>query len=100
MGQDAAALRGLGSRGRRGRGARRRAHRGERRRGAELLIVSDDNEALDTADLALPFAPGLPEWLTPLVAVVPGQRFAMQLTIEKGLDPDKPEGLIKVTETL
>ena len=35
-----------------------------------------------------------------LAAVVPGQRFAMQLTIEKGLDPDKPEGLMKVTETL
>ncbi len=70
------------------------------RRRAELLVVSDDTEALDAADLALPFAPGLPEWLTPLVAVVPGQRFALQLTLEKNLDPDKPEGLLKVTETL
>jgi glucosamine--fructose-6-phosphate aminotransferase (isomerizing) len=71
-----------------------------RRRRAELLVISDDTQALDAADLALPFAPGLPEWLTPLVAVVPGQRFAMQLTLEKGFDPDKPEGLLKVTETL
>ncbi len=70
------------------------------RRRAELLVISDDDRALDAADLALPFAPGLPEWLTPLVAVLPGQRFAMQLTIEKGLNPDKPEGLMKVTETL
>lgn len=69
-------------------------------RRAELLVVSDDQQALDAADLALPFAPGLPEWLTPLVAVLPGQRFAMQLTMEKHLDPDKPEGLLKVTETL
>ncbi len=70
------------------------------RRRAELLVISDDDRALDAADLALPFAPGLPEWLTPLAAVLPGQRIAMQLTIEKGLNPDKPEGLMKVTETL
>lgn len=69
-------------------------------RRAELLVISDNTEALDAADLALPFAPGLPEWLTPLVAVLPGQRFALQLTIEKNLDPDRPEGLLKVTETL
>jgi glutamine---fructose-6-phosphate transaminase (isomerizing) len=71
-----------------------------RRRNAELLVISDDPQALQAANLALPFTQGLPEWLTPLVAVLPGQRFAMQLTLEKGLDPDKPEGLNKVTETL
>lgn len=71
-----------------------------KQRQAELLIVSDDPLALQSANLALPFAPGLPEWLTPLVAVLPGQRFAMQLTLEKGLNPDQPEGLHKVTETL
>ncbi len=69
-------------------------------RQAELLIVSDDPQALELATLALPFAPGLPEWLTPLAAVLPGQRFAMQLTLEKGLNPDQPEGLHKVTSTL
>jgi glucosamine--fructose-6-phosphate aminotransferase (isomerizing) len=78
-----------------------RALTGElKKRQAELLIVSDDPQALGAAKLALPFAPGLPEWLTPLVAVLPGQRFAMQLTLEKGYDPDQPEGLHKVTETL
>lgn len=71
-----------------------------RRRHTELLVISEDARALNLAQLALPFAPGLPEWLTPLVAVLPGQRFAMQLTIEKGLDVDQPEGLHKVTETL
>ena len=71
-----------------------------RRRKAELLVISDDPKALEAAELALPFSSGLPEWLTPLVAVVPGQRFAMQLTIEKGKNPDQPEGITKVTETL
>lgn len=68
-------------------------------RHAELLIISDDERALDMANLALPFQAGLPEWLTPLVAVLPGQRFAFQLTLEKGMNPDQPEGLQKVTET-
>jgi glutamine---fructose-6-phosphate transaminase (isomerizing) len=71
-----------------------------KQRQAELLIVSDDPEALKEAALPLPFAAGMPEWLTPLVAVLPGQRFAMQLTLEKGLNPDQPEGLHKITETL
>jgi len=68
--------------------------------GAETLIVSDDEALLQGANLPLPMPSGLPEWLTPLAAVVPGQLFAMQLTIEKGLDPDNPKGLHKVTETL
>ena len=55
---------------------------------------------LDAAELALPFSAGLPEWLTPLVAITPGQMFALQLTLEKGMNPDQPEGLTKVTETL
>lgn len=66
---------------------------------AELLIISDEQELLQQANLPLPIPEGLPEWLTPLVAVLPGQLFAMQLTIEKGLSPDSPEGLTKVTET-
>lgn len=66
---------------------------------AETLIISDDSEVLDTAHLPLPITSGLPEWLTPLVAILPGQLFALNLTIQKGLNPDDPEGLTKVTET-
>ena len=69
-------------------------------RGAELLIISDDPAALEQAHFPLPIARGLPEWLTPLITVLPGQRFAMQLAIEKHLNVDQPEGLTKVTETL
>ena len=70
-----------------------------KRLGAELLIISDDPQHLSIANLALPIPPGLPEWLTPLVAIIPGQLFAMRLTMEKGFNPDQPEGLTKVTET-
>lgn len=71
-----------------------------KQRHAELLIISDEQSILADAHLPLPIPEGLPEWLTPLVAVVPGQLFAYQLTLEKGMNPDQPEGLTKVTETL
>lgn len=67
--------------------------------GAELLIISDDPDLLHAAHLAMPLPSGLPEWLTPIIAVIPGQLFAMGLAEAKGLDPDSPIGLKKVTET-
>jgi glucosamine--fructose-6-phosphate aminotransferase (isomerizing) len=35
--------------------------------------------------------------LSPLLSVVPGQLFAASLAEAKGLDPDRPERLTKVT---
>ena len=67
---------------------------------SELLLISDDAGVLAQAHLAMPLPAGLPEWLTPLVAVLPGQLFSLALTQAKGLDPDRPQGLKKVTETL
>jgi glucosamine--fructose-6-phosphate aminotransferase (isomerizing) len=67
--------------------------------GAELLIISDDLNLLSIADLPLPIPSGLPEWITPLIAIIPGQLFAARLAAEKGFNPDQPEGLHKVTET-
>jgi glucosamine--fructose-6-phosphate aminotransferase (isomerizing) len=43
--------------------------------------------------------PRLPEILSPIVAIVPGQLLALALALAKGLDPDRPRGLKKVTET-
>jgi glucosamine--fructose-6-phosphate aminotransferase (isomerizing) len=68
--------------------------------GAEQLIITEDARMLEEADLALPLPAEVPEWLTPLVAVLPGQLFAMTLAQVRGLDPDQPVGLSKVTETL
>ena len=71
-----------------------------RARGAELLIASDEPAAQSLATTQLPMAGGLPEWLTPVAAIVPGQTLALHLTLAKGLDPDRPRGLQKVTRTL
>jgi len=67
---------------------------------AELLIISDDYDLLDQAHIACGLPEGIPEWLTPLVTVLPGQYFALALAQAKGFDPDHPEGLKKVTETV
>lgn len=67
---------------------------------SELLVISDQPALLEQAHLALPLPSGCPEDLSPLVAVIPGQLFSHALAEAKGLDPDHPEGLTKVTETL
>lgn len=65
----------------------------------ELITISNEQDLLDHANLGFPLPPGLPEWLTPMLAVVPGQLFSLALARDRGLDPDQPEGLTKVTET-
>ena len=71
-----------------------------RARGAELLVISDDASALALAQTPLPLAATVPEWLSPLTAILPGQMLALHLALAKGLDPDSPRGLNKVTKTL
>jgi glucosamine--fructose-6-phosphate aminotransferase (isomerizing) len=57
------------------------------------------SELLQKAYTPLPLVTGVPEWLSPLVAVVPGQVTAMRLAQLRGLDIDNPAGLRKVTLT-
>ncbi|MFZ3070652.1 MAG: SIS domain-containing protein [Anaerolineaceae bacterium] len=68
--------------------------------GAELVVISDSPKARALADLALPIPEGIPEWLSPVVDVLPGQILGWQMAVSRGLNPDKPKGLSKVTETL
>ena len=69
-------------------------------RGAELLIISDDAHAQALATTLLPMTGSLPEWLSPLAAIMPGQLLALHVTQAKGFDTDQPRGLHKVTRTL
>ena len=75
------------------------AIKGVARRGAKLIVISDDEALLAPADVALPLVPGVPEWLSPLVAVAPGQLAALRLARLRGIDLDRPLGLEKVTLT-
>jgi glucosamine--fructose-6-phosphate aminotransferase (isomerizing) len=67
--------------------------------GAELIAISDKPDIIDHSNLGFRIPEGIPEWLSPIACVLPGQLFARQLAFEKGLNIDKPIGLSKVTET-
>jgi glucosamine--fructose-6-phosphate aminotransferase (isomerizing) len=62
-------------------------------RGARMLVIGESGDAV------LRLAPGVPEWLSPLVAVIPGQLVALRLAQLRGGDIDHPHGLQKVTLT-
>ncbi len=70
-----------------------------REREAELVMISALDDALALAQTPLLLPVGVPEWLSPVVAVVPGQLFTLGLALAKGIDPDQPRGLRKVTLT-
>jgi glucosamine--fructose-6-phosphate aminotransferase (isomerizing) len=66
--------------------------------GARLLVVSDASAARDIDEgLALPA--GIPPWLAPIVEIVPAQLYAYHLTVARGLNPDHPRSISKITET-
>ncbi len=66
---------------------------------AELVVISDDKRALSLAQSPIQLPDGMPEWLTPIVSIIPAQLFTYHLTRAKGLDPEKPRTIGKVTET-
>jgi glucosamine--fructose-6-phosphate aminotransferase (isomerizing) len=66
---------------------------------AAIAVVSDQPEALALARWPFALAPGTPEWLGPIVSIVVGQLHALHLTHARGLDPEQPRNLSKVTRT-
>jgi glucosamine--fructose-6-phosphate aminotransferase (isomerizing) len=63
-----------------------------RARRARVVVLSDDGDA------TLPLV-RVPEWVSPLTAVIPGQLLARRLAQLGGADIDRPGGLSKVTLT-
>ncbi|HEX9334153.1 MAG TPA: SIS domain-containing protein [Anaerolineales bacterium] len=70
-----------------------------KQRNAELVLISDDADALTLAQSPIQLPPQMPEWITPIVSIIAAQLFACHLTEVKGYDTDKPRNLTKVTET-
>jgi glucosamine--fructose-6-phosphate aminotransferase (isomerizing) len=66
---------------------------------AELMVLSDHPAALATATWPVRLPDGTPEWLGPIVSIVAGQLHALHLTRARGLDPERPRNLRKVTRT-
>jgi glutamine---fructose-6-phosphate transaminase (isomerizing) len=70
-----------------------------RDRGAELVVISDETTMLDKASAKFPVPASLPEELSPILCAIPIQLLAENLARLKGLNPDSPRGLSKVTDT-
>lgn len=66
---------------------------------AELVVISNDKKALSLAQVPLAIPADVPEWLSPLINILPAQLFAYYLTIAKGYNTEQPRSIRKVTET-
>jgi glucosamine--fructose-6-phosphate aminotransferase (isomerizing) len=66
--------------------------------GARAYGVGGGNALSEATSCALP-GPDLPEWVSPLGLIVPGQLLTEALARGLGIDPDVPRGLDKVTQT-
>lgn len=69
-------------------------------RGVGAVVLSDERDVLALGRWPLPIPAGVPEWLRPVVSIVPAQLFAYHATVARGLDPEAPRSLTKVTRTL
>jgi len=65
----------------------------------DLAILSNNEALLSQTDMPIGLPSNLPEWLSPIIATIPGQLLALHLCLLKGYDPDHPRGLKKVTLT-
>jgi glutamine---fructose-6-phosphate transaminase (isomerizing) len=68
-----------------------------REAGATVIASGNAAAAIDGAQYVLPVPSAPSPLLAPLLSVIPGQLFAWALARTKGLDPDEPRGLSKVT---
>jgi glucosamine--fructose-6-phosphate aminotransferase (isomerizing) len=67
--------------------------------GADLVVVSDREDVRAIGQRSIPIPSGLPDHLAPIVSIVPAQLFAYHATRARGLDPDAPRHISKVTLT-
>jgi glucosamine--fructose-6-phosphate aminotransferase (isomerizing) len=70
-----------------------------RDRGVDTVVASDTAETRELGRWSIALPPDVPEWLRPIVSIIPGQLFAYHLTLARGLDPEKPRYIRKVTRT-
>jgi glutamine---fructose-6-phosphate transaminase (isomerizing) len=68
--------------------------------GADCLSITNDDEAASLATHSIMLPAEIDEFLSPIPFIVPAQLFAAHLSEAKGLDPDEPRSLEKITRTL
>lgn len=67
---------------------------------ADSLAITNDDEVAKLATYSVKLSADIDELLSPIPFIVPAQLFAADLSEAKGLDPDEPRSLEKITKTL
>jgi glucosamine--fructose-6-phosphate aminotransferase (isomerizing) len=67
---------------------------------ADTLVITANQEAARACSRSILMSSDVDEFLAPIPYIIPGQLFAALLAEAKGLDPDAPRSLSKVTRTL
>src|SRR2546421_4780537 len=67
---------------------------------ADTLVITSDEHAARACSRSIQMPGEIDEFLAPIPYIIPGQLFAALLADAKGLDPDAPRSLSKVTRTL
>jgi glutamine---fructose-6-phosphate transaminase (isomerizing) len=67
---------------------------------AETVVISGSRRALRAASTPLPLPAGISDLYSVIPYIIPGQMFAAMLAEARGLSPDRPRGLQKVTKTI
>jgi glucosamine--fructose-6-phosphate aminotransferase (isomerizing) len=67
---------------------------------ADTLVITSDGEAAVNCTRSIIMPKLIDEFLAPIPYIIPAQLFAAMLADAKGLDPDAPRSLSKVTRTL
>jgi glucosamine--fructose-6-phosphate aminotransferase (isomerizing) len=68
-------------------------------RRAEVVCITDEAGLIEPSGGVIRVPQEVPEWLSPLPLIVPGQLLALHLAHLRGLDVDSPRSIKKVTET-
>ncbi|MBC7900965.1 MAG: SIS domain-containing protein [Saprospiraceae bacterium] len=67
---------------------------------ADCLTITNDAKISELSSRSLTMPGDIDEFLSPIPFIIPAQLFAAYLSEAKGLDPDAPRSLAKVTKTL
>jgi glucosamine--fructose-6-phosphate aminotransferase (isomerizing) len=67
---------------------------------ADTLVITGDEGVALLSSRSIRMPSEIEEFLAPIPYIIPGQLFAALLADAKGLEPDKPRSLSKVTRTL
>jgi glucosamine--fructose-6-phosphate aminotransferase (isomerizing) len=68
--------------------------------GAETVVISSEPSVLNAATRALKIPRRVSEMLSPIPYIIPAQLFAALLAEAKGLSPDRPRSIEKITRTI